>query len=130
MGQAGKHGEKNADPYALIRMVEDMATFQLAGSVPAVPKYRVIITVVLAKAKTVLPTSWDDFDLQLGGMKPNAGVPKVVGFNDHMLDDNNKVIRDSLITWIAYIENAVAEGNIDFELKVIEADDTINCDFR
>merc|ERR550519_2889642 len=46
-----------------------------------------------------------------------------------MLNDNHKVLHDSLITWISYIENAVAEGYIKFKLKVIEADDPVNCEF-
>jgi len=88
------------------------------------------ITVVMAKADTVLPASWDDFDLQTGLLKPGHGVRKVVGFNDHMLAGHHKVIFDALRTWIAYIEDAVAEAQIDFTLRVIEADDPVSCPFR
>ena len=111
-------------------MVDDMNRFRLEEEIPEQPKYNATITVVLAKADTVLPTGWDDFDLSSGFIKPNHGVRKVVGFNDHMLDDHNKVLYDSLRTWIAYIENAVAEGEIDFTLRVIESDDPVQCDFR
>ena len=130
MGEAGKHGEKNSDPYPLLRMVEDMNRFRLEGEIPDHPKYNATITVVMAKANTVLPTKWDDFDVKTGFLKPDRGVRKVVGFNDHMTANHHKVIYDSLRTWIAYIENAVAEAQIDFTLKVIEADDPVECDFR
>ena len=130
MGEAGKHGEKDSDPYPLLRMVEDMNLFRLVGEIPEQAKYNATITVVMAKADTVLPTSWNDFDLQTGLLKPGHGVRKVVGFNDHMLADHHKVIFDALRTWIAYIEDAVAEAQIDFTLRVIEADDPVSCPFR
>ena len=130
MGEAGKHGEKDSDPYPLLRMVDDMNWFRLNGKIPDHPKYNATITVVMAKADTVLPTSWDDFDLTTGFIKPNSGVRKVVGFNDHMTADHHKVIFDALRTWIAYIEDAVAEAQIKFTLKVIESDDPVHCDFR
>ena len=130
MGEAGKHGEKDSDPYPLLRMVEDMNLFRLVGEIPDQAKYNATITVVMAKADTVLPTSWDDFDLSTGLLKPGHGVRKIVGFNDHMLADHHKVIFDALRTWIAYIEDAVAEAQIDFTLRVIEADDPVICPFR
>ena len=130
MGEAGKHGEKDSDPYPLLRMVDDMNWFRLNGNIPDHPKYNATITVVMAKADTVLPTSWDDFDLETGYIKPGKGVSKVVGFNDHMTADHHKVIFDALRTWIAYIEDAVAEAQIEFTLKVIESDDPVHCDFR
>jgi len=129
MGEAGKHGEKDSDPYPLLRMVDDMNWFRLNGNIPDHPKYNATITVVMAKADTVLPTSWDDFDMTTGFMKPNRGVRKVVGFNDHMTANHHKVIFDALRTWIAYIEDAVAEAQIKFTLKVIESDDPVHCDF-
>ena len=130
MGEAGKHGEKDSDPYPLLRMVEDMNLFRLLSDIPEQAKYNATITVVMAKADTVLPTSWDDFDLQTGLLKPGHGVRKIVGFNDHMLADHHRVIFDALRTWIAYIEDAVAEAQIDFTLRVIEADDPVICPFR
>ena len=130
MGEAGKHGEKDSNPYALLRMVDDMNRFRLEGNVPDHPKYTATITVVMAKADTVLPTSWDDFDLSTGYLKPHKGLRKVVGFNDHMLANHHKVINDALRTWIAYIEDAVAEAQIDFTLKVIESDDPVECIFK
>ena len=130
MGEAGKHGEKDSDPYPLLRMVDDMNLFRLVGDIPDKPKYNATITVVMARADTVLPTSWDDFDLQTGLIKPGHGVRKVVGFNNHMTADHHKVIFDALRTWIAYIEDAVAEAHIDFTLRVIEADDPVQCPFR
>ena len=130
MGESGKHGEKNSGPYPLLRMVEDMNRFRLEGQIPERPKYNATITVVLAKADTVLPTGWADFDLSTGAMKPGHGIKKVVGFNDHMTADRNRVIHDSLRTWIAYIEDAVAEAQIDFTLHVIDADDPVKCDFK
>ena len=129
MAEAGTHGEKQADPYPLLRMVEDMNQFRLAGDLPAQPKYHATITVVLARAATMLPTSWNDFDLTTGTIKPGSGVPRVVGFNNHMTANHHKVIHDSLRTWLAYLENAVAQGEIEFNLRVVEADDPVECDF-
>ena len=52
------------------------------------------------------------------------------GFNDYMNANNHQIIHDSLRSQIAYIEDAVAEGQIKITLKVIEAYDPVNCYFR
>jgi hypothetical protein len=128
--EAKRGGAKHGGPYPLLRMTEDMNRFRLHGDIPATPKYNATMTVVLARADTILPTAWDDFDLTTGGLKPGRGVRKLVGFNDHMTANNHRVIHNSLRTQIAYIEDAVAEGQIRVTLKVIKADDPVNCEFR
>ena len=115
-------------PYALLRMVEDMSSFRLTGTIPpSGPKNEMVITVALAKMSVIVPTSWDDFFLQNGTMKPNVGVPKTIPFDEKMLADDYKIIQENLRTWIAYIENVVVQGHIDFQVKVIESDEPLQC---
>ena len=115
-------------PYALLRMVEDMSSFQLTGTIqPAGPKNKMIITVVLAKMKAIIPTSWNDFFLQNGTMRPNVGVTKTIPFDEKLLADDYKIVQENLKTWIAYIENVVVQGHIEFQVKVIESDDPLQC---
>ena len=125
-----KNGAQHGGPYPLLRMVDDMNRFRLDGDIPATPKYNATMTVVLARAETILPTAWDDFDLTTGVLKPGRGVRKLVGFNDYMNANNHQIIHDSLRSQIAYIVDAVAEGQIKITLKVIEAYDPVNCYFR
>ena len=85
------------------------------------------LTVVLAKMKAIIPTSWNDFFLQNGTMRPNVGVPKTIPFDEKLLADDYKIIQENLKTWIAYIENVVVQGHIEFQVKVIESDEPLQC---
>ena len=120
-----------AHPYALLRMVEDMSSFRLtADNVPASPKNQMVITVVLAEMETILPRSWNDFSLEDGTMKENFGVSKTIPFYEKMLEDDYKIIRENLKAWIAYLENVVAQGHIEFQVKVVKTVKPLNCSIR
>ena len=129
--QAGKNGEwRWADPYALLRMVDDMASFKLTGNVTVSPQNQLVITVLLAKTKITLPRSWQDFHLENGTLKTNAGVTKVVEFYDKTFENNYKIIHENLKTWVAYNENALFQGKVDVQVEVIEVDEPMNCNLR
>jgi len=124
-------GFSETHPYALLRMVEDMSSFQLtADHVPASPKKQMVITVVLAEMETILPTSWNDFSSEDGTMKENVGVSKTILFDEKMLDGDYKIIHENLKTWIAYIENVAVQGHIDFQVKVVKTVEPLYCSIR
>ena len=47
-----------------------------------------------------------------------------------LLDDNYKIIHENLKTWIAYIENIVVQGHIDFQVKVVKTVEPLHCRIR